>query len=72
MSRRRLLTSLFLVVGILLMVVSYFFWTAPWGAVSVENSNPRLEWAPAIFVLGVVLAFSSALIYELLPDRERQ
>lgn len=70
MSRRRLFTSLFLIVGILLMAVSYFLWTAPWGAIEVSNSDPRVQFAPAIFVLGVILAFSSALVYELLPDRK--
>jgi len=42
---------------------------APWGAESVVNSNPRLEFAPAIFVFGVVFLFSSALVYELIPNR---
>lgn len=61
-----------LIVGIVLMVVSYFFWTAPWGAVEVANSDPRVQFAPAIFVFGVILAISSALVYELLPDRKPQ
>ncbi len=43
--------------------------SAPIGPpLSPEISNPRLEFAPAIFVLGVVLIFSSAVVYELTPD----
>ena len=67
--RRRTLTLTLLVVGIALVVVSYFFLSAPWGSDSVANSDPKLEFAPALLVLGVILAFSSAVAYELLPDR---
>jgi predicted MFS family arabinose efflux permease len=34
-------------------------------------SEPRVEFAPAIFILGVVFAFLSAVAYELIPDGER-
>lgn len=66
---RRILTIGMIVVGISLMVVAYFGLAAPWGAESVENSDPRLEFAPLVFVLGIMLAFGSAIVYELLPDR---
>ena len=68
MSRKAIsLTTL--LVGIVLVIVSYFFLSAPWGADSVKNSNPRMQFAPALLVLGVIMAFSSAVVYELLPDR---
>jgi hypothetical protein len=67
--RRKTLTLSCLIAGIVLIVVSYFFLSAPWGSDSVSNSNPRLQFAPALLVLGVILSFSSALVYELLPDR---
>jgi hypothetical protein len=67
---RRFWTILTLVVGVALMIVSYFFLTAPWGTGGVENSNPRLEYAPVLFVAGVMLSFGSALVYEMLPDRD--
>ena len=67
--RRRPLTLSCLIAGIVLIVVSYFFLSAPWGSDSITNSNPRLQFAPALLVLGVILSFSSALVYELLPDR---
>ncbi|MBI3965704.1 MAG: hypothetical protein HY329_08725, partial [Chloroflexi bacterium] len=33
-------------------------------------SNPRLVGAPAIFILGILLVFSAAVVYELLPEKE--
>lgn len=65
---RKTLTRGMIVGGLILMVVGYFG-SAPWGADSVTNSDPGFAFAPAIFVLGVILAFSAALVYELLPDR---
>ena len=40
--RRRALTIGCLVAGLTLMVVSYFLFTAPWGATGVDNSNPTV------------------------------
>jgi hypothetical protein len=54
-----------IVAGFTLMVLSYFAGAAPWCNTAVECSNPRLEWSPAIFVLGVVVSFSSALYYSI-------
>lgn len=70
MSRRGIVTWAMIVGGLALMVVSYFFWAAPWCADAVECSNPRLEWSPALFVLGVMVAFSSAVYYEVAKDEE--
>ncbi len=66
---RRGLTIGMIVVGIALMVISYFGLTAPWGNESVANSDPRMQFAPLVFVLGVMMAFGSALVYEMLPER---
>jgi prepilin signal peptidase PulO-like enzyme (type II secretory pathway) len=63
-----LLTAAMIVIGIALMVLGYFL-SAPWGASSVANSNPTMPFAPAMFVLGVVVLFSSAIVYELIPNR---
>jgi len=68
--RRKVWFWLVLGVGVLLMVVSYFGLTAPWGASGEGNSQPRLQFSPALFILGVMLAFGSAVVYELLPDRD--
>ena len=70
MTRRGIVTISMIVIGLILMVASYFFWAAPWCANAVECSNPRLEWSPAIFVLGVIVAFSSAIYYEVAQDNE--
>ena len=67
---RKGLTIGMIVVGIALMVISYFGLTAPWGAERVANSEPRMQFAPLVFVLGVMMAFGSALVYELLPDKD--
>ena len=64
---RKIITLAMIVGGIALMVFGYLA-SAPWGADSVNNSDPSFGFAPAVFVLGVVLAFSSALVYELMPD----
>lgn len=65
---RRTITVAMIVIGAGFMLLGYFL-SAPWGAETVANSNPRVEFAPAIFVLGVVVIFSSAIVYELIPNR---
>jgi len=66
---RKAITLLMILGGLAFMIIGYFS-SAPWGAESVRNSNPRFDFAPALFVLGVIIAFSSAVVYELLPTRE--
>jgi hypothetical protein len=65
---RKTIMLAMIIVGVGLMLAGYFL-AAPWGADSVANSNPRLPFSPAIFVLGVITVFSSALVYELIPNR---
>ena len=65
---RRVLTYTFLVGGLGIMVATYFFGAAPWCAEKVDCSNPRLEWSSVLFVLGILLAFSSAIIYAVMKD----
>lgn len=65
---RRTITMAMIVIGVGLMLLGYFL-SAPWGADSVADSDPRLPFSPAIFVLGVITVFSSALAYELIPNR---
>ncbi|MFQ5811705.1 MAG: hypothetical protein ACE5I2_00710 [Anaerolineae bacterium] len=70
MRRRRTVTLAMLIGGVVLMVVSYFFLAAPWGLSpsSVDHSNPRVPFAPTIFILGVILVFLAAVVYEILPE----
>lgn len=65
---RRTITLAMIIVGVGLMLAGYFL-AAPWGADSVANSDPRLPFSPAIFVLGVIIVFSAAVVYELIPNR---
>jgi len=67
---RKGLTVGMIVVGIALMVISYFGLAAPWGVESVANSEPRMQFAPLVYVLGVMLALGSALVYTMLPDKD--
>ena len=68
---RTIIALLVLLVGIALAVVSYFFLAAPLGRpTNTDFSNPRLLFAPAIFILGIMLIFLSAVVYELLPEKE--
>lgn len=68
---RRNLTFTMVISGILLMVLGYLG-SAPWGAKDVASSDPRFAMAPTVFIIGVVLALSAALVYELLPDRHEE
>jgi hypothetical protein len=66
--RRKTLFAITLGAGLALVVVGFFL-SAPIGPPeSPRYSNPVLEFAPLIFVVGVVLIFSSAVVYELAGD----
>lgn len=60
---------LVLVIGVG-MAVAGFLLSAPIGP--TENptySDPRMPFAPLVFVLGVILSFCSAIVYEVARDR---
>ncbi|MEE9154635.1 MAG: hypothetical protein V3U42_11150 [candidate division NC10 bacterium] len=66
---RKTITLSMVVGGFALQVVSYFFLAAPLGIpVNESFSNPRVPFAAGIFVLGVMLVFVAAVVYELLPE----
>ncbi len=66
---RRVLTLGLVVGGFVVQAVSYLLLAAPLGIPTSEAfSNPRVPFAAAFFVLGVVMVFTAALVYELLPD----
>ncbi|MEE8422062.1 MAG: hypothetical protein V3S31_04715 [Dehalococcoidia bacterium] len=70
--RRRDLFLLTLGAGAVLAVLGFFL-SAPIGP--TENptySNPRVAFAPLMFVSGVALMFGSAIVYELAPDGSGQ
>jgi hypothetical protein len=69
---RKTLTILMIVLGIALSGVSYFIWAAPISSspMTAVSSDPRVPYAPTFFIVGIVLVFLAAVVYELLPDRE--
>lgn len=69
MTRRGVIAISMIVIGLLLMGFAYFGGAAPWCADDVTCSNPALDWSPAIFVLGVIVAFSAAIYYEVAKDK---
>ncbi len=64
--------TLAMVVGGLLLMTAGFLLAAPWGAAGVDNADPNLAFSPLIFVIGVVMVFGAAVVYEILPDREHR
>ncbi len=66
---RTTLAVLMVVGGFALQAVSYFLLAAPIGVpTSPSFSDPRLPFAPALFIFGVMLVFLAAVVYELLPE----
>ncbi len=66
---RKTVFLLTLLGGLALAIVGFLL-SAPLGpATSPAISNPRLPFAPTIFVLGVAVLFASAVVYELFPDK---
>jgi len=60
---RAIVTTIMIVVGIGLMIISYTALATPACNTSVDCSDPRVAFASGIFVLGIVIAFSSAIFY---------
>lgn len=64
-------TTLFIVTLVVGLVLSFlgFFLAAPIGSPDGPSiSNPRMEFAPLLFVVGIVITFSSAVVYDLVRD----
>jgi hypothetical protein len=66
---RTLITTIMIVVGLGLMIISYAL-AAPTCNASVDCSDPRVAFAAGIFVLGIVTAFSSAIFYSVYKGAE--
>ncbi len=66
--RRTVLFAITLVVGLALALAGFFL-SAPIGPTTEPvYSNPRLDFAPLIFLVGVIAMFASAVVYELARD----
>lgn len=65
-------TLLLVIGGFALQAVSYLLLAAPLGIpVSEAFSNPRVPFAGGLFIIGVMLVFIAAVVYELLPGRRQ-
>ncbi len=54
----------------LALAVAGFMLAAPLGPLnSPAISDPALPFAPALFILGVIMLFASAVVYELFPGK---
>jgi len=68
--KRRSIVVLMVVAGFALQAVAYVLLAAPLGIpTAVRFSNPRVPFAPALFIVGVMLVFLSAVVYEVMRDR---
>lgn len=65
---RIIITRIFLFGGIGLAAFSFFL------AIPPENfgSAPRMPFAAVTFILGVITAFLSAVVFEVLPQKNRR
>lgn len=70
---RNMVAYIMLAIGSLLLVLSYFFLAAPWGFPpgSVEFSDPRIPFAPTLFILGGVIMWLAAIVFEIGPKRRK-
>ncbi len=72
MNRKNITISM-VILGFAIQAVSYFVLAAPIGIPnSPAYSDPRVPFAPAIFILGVMTVFLAAVVYELIPERDGQ
>lgn len=68
---RATIMILMVIGGFALQALSYFLLAAPLGKpTSPAFSDPRLPFAPALFIAGVALVFLAAVVYEILPERQ--
>lgn len=57
----------------LVLVIGGFLLAAPIGPpISSAISDPRIPFSPTVFLLGVMLLFGSAVVYELTPDGSKE
>ena len=63
---RSTITIVIVVAGFVLQAVSFLLWAAPLGVpTSPAYSDPRVPFASTFFIIGVILVFLAAVVYEL-------
>jgi len=70
MNTKTIITTVMIVTGVGLMAVSYLFLAAPVCNTSVTCRNPVVPFAAGIFVLGILIAFSSGVFYSVYKGRK--
>jgi len=65
---RRYVTTIMIVAGLGLMILSYTAMATPQCNTSVACSNPKVSFAAGVFILGIVIAFSSAVFYSVYKE----
>ncbi|RME07851.1 MAG: hypothetical protein D6803_02800, partial [Anaerolineae bacterium] len=69
LTRRGVLAWGMVIGGFIVQAVAYFFLAAPLGIpVNESFANPRVEFAPTLFIIGVMTVFIAAILYEVLPE----
>ncbi|MEE8347272.1 MAG: hypothetical protein V3S20_08000 [Dehalococcoidia bacterium] len=69
MRNRTLFFLIALLAGMILAILGIAL-SAPIGPPDSPGiSNPKVDFAPLMFVLGITLMFGSAVVYELVPDK---
>jgi hypothetical protein len=72
MNVRRFLVWSMILLGFGLQALAYLVLAAPLGTPrDVSYSEPRMPFAALVFIIGVGMVFSAAIVYEVLPDRRR-
>lgn len=70
MNVRRFVAWSMILVGFGLQALAYLVLAAPLGTPKdVSYSEPRMPFAALVFIVGVGMVFSAAIVYEVLPDR---
>ncbi len=66
---RKTMFWLTLLTGLTLAIIGFVLAAPIVPVVDINISRPGIPFAPTIVVLGILLLFGSALVYELLPDK---
>lgn len=65
---RKIITRMFLWGGIVMAAFSFFLAIPP----EEFGSAPRMPFAAVTFIVGVITAFLSAVVFEVLPQKDRR
>jgi len=69
---RKTVTIGMVILGFAVQAMSYFWLAATWSinGSPIVSTEPRLQFAPLLFIVGVALVFLAAVAYEVIPSRK--